>query len=94
MEAMDKHEKMVRALLEEKSLEALVYLIDAGRELEFLLDGEGYFISKDRAAQYVSLWKREEEQSFDTMQELIERAKVKDGLFCEKWQECTIETLF
>ena len=38
-EFRDKQEEMVTALLEEKSLAALIYLIDAGRELEFASGG-------------------------------------------------------
>ena len=35
MEELKNYDEMVTALLEEKSLKALVYLIDNGRELEF-----------------------------------------------------------
>ena len=55
MEERNKHDEMVTALLEEKSLAALVYLIDHGRELEFDSCGNTYFISRDKAAKYVSL---------------------------------------
>lgn len=85
---------MVNALLEEKSLEALVYLIDHGRELEFNTFGNTYFISKDKAAKYVSLWKGQTEQSFDHMYDLIEHGRVEGEPFFAIWKESEIETLF
>lgn len=93
-EFRDKQEEMVTALLEEKSLAALIYLIDAGRELEFASGGNTYFISKDKAAKYVSLWKGHTEQSFDNVYDLIEYGKVEGAPFFTVWKDSRIETLF
>ena len=94
MEERNKHDEMATALLEEKSLAALVYLIDHGRELEFAAGEHTYFISRDKAAKYVSLWKGEEEQSFDHVYDLIEHAEVEGQLFFKMWKDCEISTLF
>ncbi|MBQ9092192.1 MAG: hypothetical protein IJY52_08000 [Anaerotignum sp.] len=94
MEKRNEHDNMVTALMEEKSLAALVYLIDAGRELEFAAGENTYFISKDKAAKYVSLWKGQAEQSFDHMYDLIEHGKVEGMPFFAAWKESEISTLF
>ena len=94
MEERNKHDEMVTALLEEKSLAALVYLIDHGRELEFISGEHTYFISKDKAAKDVSLWKKEQEQSFDHMYDLIEHGKVEGKPFFKVFKESEICTLF
>ena len=94
MEELKNYDEMVTALLEEKSLKALVYLIDNGRELEFDACGNTYFISKDKAAKYVSLWKAEQEQSFDHMYDLIEHGNVEGQPFFKVFKESEICTLF
>lgn len=94
MEELKKHDEMVTALLEEKSLKALVYLIDNGRELEFISGEHTYFISRDKAAKYVSLWKEKTEQSFDHMYDLIEHGKVEGKPFFKVFKESKISTLF
>ena len=94
MEELKNYDEMVTALLEEKSLKALVYLIDNGRELEFMSGEHTYFISKDKAAKYVSLWKKEHEQSFDHMYDLIEHVKVEGQPFFKVFKESEICTLF
>ena len=94
MEERNKHDEMAAALLEEKSLAALAYLIDHGRELEFAFGANTYFISRDKAAKYVSLWKGEEEQSIDHVYDLIEHAEVEGQIFFKMWKDCEIRTLF
>lgn len=94
MEERKTYEEMETALLEEKSLAALVELIERGRELEFVFGGHTYFISKDKAEKNVSLWKGEEEQSFDHMYDLIEYGQVEGKPFFQVFRECEISTLF
>jgi len=94
MDENRKHDEMVTALMEEKSLKALVYLIDHGRELEFMSGEHTYFISKSNAEKYVSLWKKEHEQSFDHMYDLIEHGEVEGQPFFKVFKESEISTLF
>ena len=94
MEERNKHDEMVTALPEEKSLAALVYLIDHGRELEFISGANTYFISRSNAAKYVSIWKAEQEQSFDHVYELIEYGEVEGKPFFKVFKESEICTLF
>ena len=90
----NEHEDMVKALLDENSLAALIYLLDAGRELEFKVRDTVYFVSKDKAQKYVSIWKGQEEQSFDHAYDLIEYSLVEGIPFYSAWKDAEIMTLF
>ncbi len=90
----DQHEEMVNILLEEKSLEALCFLLESGRELEFEVFGDTYFISRDKAREYVSVWNGQEEQSFDSIIDLIEQAVIREQTFSQAWKKARILTLF
>lgn len=88
------HDLIVTELLEQKSLAALIYLINSGRELEFNVNDKQYFISRDKAEKYVSIWDKINEQSFDSVAELIENAIIGDKPFLSVWKDVEIETLF
>ena len=72
------HDRIVRELEQTRSLAALIYLIDHGREIEFSWEGRDYFLSRSHAQKAVSLWNGRGEQSFDGMEELLETAAVSD----------------
>ena len=91
---MDLYDLIIQELEIKKSLAALIYLIERGRELEFTANGIEYFLSRDHAAKYVSLWNKHTEQSFDSIEELIENAIVEDRTFMSVWNTIKIETLF
>ncbi len=91
---MDLHDLIAAELTEAKSLGALIYLIRAGRELEFSVEGKMYFLSRDRSAQYASLWDGDSEQSFNSVEELLSRAAVNGRPFLEQWKKARIEALF
>lgn len=81
-------------LLRGKSLAALLYLINGGRELEFTVDGRGYFISRSGSEKTVSLWQGTAEQSFDSMEELLDNALIDGEAFLGAWPRAELETLF
>ena len=91
---MNLHDIIVEELTKKKSLAALIYLIDSGRELEFEVNEKAYFISCDNAEKYVSLWENELEQSFDSVCELIENATIDNHKFLFVWDNAEIKTLF
>ena len=91
---MDLHERIVSELTENKSLGALIYLINAGRELEFSMDGKRYFLSRHRSTQFVSLWENGKEQSFDGVDTCLCRAVIDGRPFLEQWDKVRIEILF
>lgn len=88
------HSLIEKELEEQKSLAALVYLLRMGREIEFEYDGEEYFMSCDKAQNYVSLWKKQTEQSFESVEELIENALVGPIAFLSAWEKATIKYIY
>lgn len=90
----EQHALLEKALFEEKSLTALMALIEAGRELEFRHKNTQGFISCDGAQKTVSLWISGKEQSFTSMRALVEHAVLPEGRFASLFQEIEIETLF
>ena len=88
------YDVIVEELIEKKSLAALIYLIDCGRDLEFTFEGEEYFISRDNSPKYVSLWQGENEQSFDSVSNLIENATIGNRPLLSVWNLVEIQTLF
>ena len=88
------HDVIVDELLEKKSLAALIYLIDSGREVEFELNKKTYFISSSGSNKYVSLWNNQIEQSFDSISDLIEYSTIENQLFIYLWNEAEITSIF
>ena len=91
---MDVHDLIVNELFEHKSLSALIFLIDCGRELEFKVNGEKYFLSRDGSRKHVSLWVNKNEQSFDSVPELIENAAIENMAFLSAWEQAELEYLY
>ena len=81
------HDIVAEELTDKKSLAALIYLICHGRELEFEIEGKEYFISCDKSQKYVSLWNNQNEQSFDSVDELIENALIENRAFLSIWEK-------
>ena len=88
------HDLIVNELFEKRSLAALIFLIDCGRELEFKVNGNKCFISCDGSKKYVSLYVNKEEQSFDSVSELIANATIADMEFLVVWEQAELEYLF
>ena len=91
---MELHDRIVEELDQTKSLAALIWLIDRGRELEFSVEGKGYFLSRSKAEQYVSLWDSAAQQGFDAVEQLLENAVIDGRPFLDAWQDAKIETIF
>jgi len=88
------HDLIVNELFEKKSLAALIFLIDCGRELELNMNGNKCFISCDGSKKYVSLYVNKMEQSFDSVAELITNAIIADMSFLTAWEQAELEYLF
>ena len=91
---MDVHERIVKELFETKSLAALLFLVEQGRELEFKVNGKECLISQHGSKQYVSLWLDQGEQSFDSVLDLIEQASIGDMDFLTVWEQAELAYLF
>lgn len=88
------HDLIITELEQTKSLAALVYAVEWGREVEFTADGTGYFLSRHKSQKAFSLWDDRTEQSFDSMEELIENAKISGRPFLTAWKDANITTIF
>ena len=88
------HDRIVNELVRTKSLAAFIYLLEKGREIEFSFHGETYFVSRSESQQYISLWNKRKEQSFETIEDLIERGLVSHSMLLSVWSEIQIETIF
>lgn len=86
---MNDRDAMVRALIETKSPEALDFLLTHGREIEFFVDGEGWFLSPKSTQGAVSLWNGQEEQYFPSTTSLME-----NEAFLTAWARARVETIF
>lgn len=69
-------------------------MIDLGHELEFSVGKEFCFISHHQASKAVSLWIDGNEQSFNSMSELLENALIGGQAFLAMWGKAKIEGLF
>jgi hypothetical protein len=88
------HDLATKSLFETKSLNALKFLIDNGRELEFQFGGVDFFLSCSSSAQYVSIWGNGFQQSFDSMDALIENAILNQIPFSTAWDRVELRYLF
>ena len=91
---MELHDLIVKELETTKSLAALLYLVERGREVEFTVGGRGYFLSVHKSRQAVSLWDEGAEQSFDSVEQLLENAVLGGAPFLTAWEDAKIETIF
>lgn len=91
------HDLIVQEFEQTKSLSALIYLIEQGREVEFSFEGKKYFLSRSNSQKRVSLWSNQGqgEQSFDHIEELIEKATLLNGaVLLDVLPQIQIETIF
>ena len=91
---MELHDRIAEELDRTKSLAALIWLVQRGREVEFTVEGRGWFISRSRAERFVSLWDSQTEQSFDNVEELLENAAISGTPLLTAWKDARIETIF
>lgn len=89
------HDLIVKEFEQTKSLSALIYLIEHGREIEFSFEGRRYFLSRSNSQKRVSLWNNQEEQSFDNIEQLIEKAMIfNDVVLLDVLLQIQVETIF
>lgn len=89
------HDLIVEEFEQTKSLSALIYLVEHGREIEFSFEGRRYFLSRSNSQKRVSLWSNQEEQSFDNIEQLIETAMIfNDAVLLDVLPQIQVETIF
>ena len=88
------HQYLQEDLFNNKSLGALVYLVEMGREFEFFYEGKLCFISRSESHTEVSLWIDKAEYAFENITKLIEYKAFENKSLLEIWDKIEIETLF
>lgn len=88
------HQYLQDELCENKSLGALVYLVEHGRKFEFSYNGALCFISFTKTQKEVSLCIDKTEYVFDNITKLIESKVFQGKSLLDIWNEIEIETLF
>ena len=91
---LNDHDLASAELFDNRSLEALIFLIDHGRELEFRYRNQDYFLSCSGSKKYVSLWCGNVEQGFDSMDALISSASLQNTPFQNAWSDIELQYLF
>ncbi len=91
---MDLHDVMIAKLTEQKSLSALCWLIDHGREIEFLYRQTECFLSARCQSDLVSFFTDGQEQTFKTIEICLSQAQINGIPFLQAWQEVQIRTIF
>lgn len=81
-----KAEKYIKNLLR--------FPLDHGRELEFSFSDKTFFISRSKSSKYVSLWDDKSEQSFNSVEELVNKATIQNRTLLSVWPEIKIQTIF
>ena len=90
----DLHEYIANELCNNKSLGALTYLLEKGREFEFSYKGTLCFISRSKTQKEVSIWVDKQEYAFDNIDDLAESKIFDDKTLLDIWNEIEVETLF
>ena len=88
------HDTAADALFKHHSKDALISLIDAGRELELRCGQTSAFISRDGSQKYCSIWIGEDEQAFDSVEELLSGAVIHGEHLADIWSGVELGTLF
>lgn len=86
------HDSVTEELFQKKSVSALIWLIDAGRELEFSCDGRSCFLSK--SGDTVSLWVDGQKQTFLSVEQSLQESKIGQSSLIAQWSDVKLEYLF
>ncbi len=94
MSVVDYYDIIVNELCTGKSVAALIYMINRGRELEFKYKDTDGFISRSGSQSYVSLWCNKGEQAFLSLEDLLENAVIDGEKLVDIWADIKIGYLF
>lgn len=88
------HQYMEDELCNNKSLGALIYLFEKGREFEFSYKEVSCFISRTETQKEVSLWIDKKEYPFESVDALTETKVFGDKCLLDIWSDIEVEYLF
>lgn len=89
---MNIHDIIANEFFETKSIASFIYLIELGREVELLYKEHSLFISRDGAKKALSIWVDEDEQSFNSVEELLLDGQIFGKKILEIWNEIKINS--
>lgn len=87
------HDLIVEELSNKKSIAALIFLINAGRELEFSFDGIEFFISGHTKGQGIELAQSNHAEHFEDMHKLICCSTLASVPFIDAWPNVILNCL-
>ena len=85
---------IVNELYNHKTIAALLFLLDNGRELSFLYKDIEYSITWKNKLLYLDNENHDNVQIFSNSWELVENSKIEKYKFLEVWNEIKLLTLF
>jgi len=88
------HGYMEDELCDKKSLGALIYLLEKGREFEFSYKENLCFVSRTETKKEISLWVDKKEYAFDNFDELAESKIFENKSLLDIWVDIEVEYLF
>lgn len=89
----NEHSRAAEALFHHHALDALCYLIEQGRELEFTYQDQAYFLSTSQSTGYVSLWQGKKEDAYSSMDCFLQTALLQDTPFLVAWADVELQYL-
>lgn len=90
---MNIHDIIANEFVETKSIASFIYLIELGREVELLYKEHSLFVSRDGAKKDFSIWVDKDEQSFNSVEELLLDGQIFGKKILEIWNEIKINSL-
>lgn len=90
---MNIHDIIANEFVETKSIASFIYLIELGREVELLYKDHSLFVSRDGAKNAFSIWVDKDEQSFNSVEELLLDGLILGKKILEIWEEIEINSL-
>lgn len=90
---MNIHDIIANEFVETKSIASFIYLIELGREVELSYKKYILFVSRDGAEKDFSIWVDKDEQSFNSVEELLLDGQIFGKNILEIWNEIEINSL-
>ncbi len=91
---MDLYELIENELFDKKSISALIWLIANGRELEAKYEGHSIFISSSNLKNKASILVDKKEYRFDSIEILLQTAKIDENRLIDVWNDVDFEYLY
>ncbi|OGO86089.1 MAG: hypothetical protein A2Y24_04415 [Clostridiales bacterium GWE2_32_10] len=85
---------IINELYEDKSISALLYLLEGGRELSFRYENEEFSVTRDKERFYLNSQDSKKSQIYVDAWQLIEKGQVHGKKFMDIWKDIELLTLY